>query len=119
MSDATPNREWRFYLDDMIGFCERVRAFTSGLDQSRFVSDVMRFDATVRNIELIGESATHIPERIRSSSPTIPWRMVIATRNQLIRGYLGIDNETLWSIVETEIPALLISLRHLKARLTE
>ena len=119
MSDATPNREWRFYLDDMIGFCERVRAFTSGLDQSRFVSDVMRFDATVRNIELIGESATHIPERIRSSSPTIPWRMVIATRNQLIHGYLGIDNETLWSIVETDIPALLISLRGLKAKLSE
>ena len=43
MSDATPNREWRFYLDDMIGFCERVHAFTSGLDQSRFVNDVMRF----------------------------------------------------------------------------
>lgn len=51
MSDATPNREWRFYLDDMIHFCERVQAFTSGLDQSRFVNDVMRFEAMVRNIE--------------------------------------------------------------------
>ena len=119
MSDATPNREWRFYLDDMIGFCERVQAFTNGLDQTQFVSDVMRFDATVRNIELIGESATHIPEQIRSSSPTIPWRMLIATRNQLIHGYLGIDNETLWSIVETDIPALLINLRDLKAKLSE
>lgn len=54
MSDATPNREWRFCLDDMIGFCERVQTFTRGLDQIRFVGDIMRFDATVRNIELIG-----------------------------------------------------------------
>ncbi|MEY4883883.1 MAG: hypothetical protein RIS34_1737 [Pseudomonadota bacterium] len=84
MSDATPNREWRFYLDDMIGFCERVQTFTQGLDQARFVSDALHFDATVRNIELIGVAATHIPDQVRMSSPSIPWRMVIATRNQLI-----------------------------------
>ena len=24
MSDAVPLREWRFYINDMIGFCERV-----------------------------------------------------------------------------------------------
>ena len=118
MSDATPNREWRFYLDDMIGFCERVLAFTSGIDQVVFVSDAMRFDATVRNIELIGEAATHIPEQVRLSSRTIPWRMVIATRNQLIHGYLGIDNDTLWSIVETDIPLLLASLRDLKTKVS-
>jgi len=28
-------REWRFYLDDMIGFAERVLAYTDGFDQSR------------------------------------------------------------------------------------
>ena len=116
MSDATPNREWRFYLDDMIGFCERAQTFTRGLDQIQFVGDIMRFDATVRNIELIGEAATPIPEAIRLASPSIPWRMIIATRNQIIHGYLGIDNDTLWSIVKTDIPALW-SLQRLKATL--
>lgn len=115
MSDATPNREWRFYLDDMIGFCERVQAFTRGFDQEHFIHDPMCFDATIRNIELIGEAATHIPEQVRQSSPNVPWRMVIATRNQLIHGYLGIDNDTLWSIVETDIPTLLDKLKNLKA----
>lgn len=79
MSDAAPNWEWRFYLDDMIGFCERVQAFTQGLDQIQFVGDIMRFDATVRNIELIGEAATHIPDQLRLSSPNVPWRMIVAT----------------------------------------
>ena len=58
----------------------------------------MRYDATVRNIELVGEAATHVPESIRQSHPEIPWRMIIATRNQLIHGYLGIDDDVLWSI---------------------
>jgi len=56
---------------------------------------------------LIGEAATHIPDDIRSAHPDIPWRMIIATRNRLIHGYLGIDNDTIWSIIQDEIPKLL------------
>ncbi|MDO9404490.1 MAG: DUF86 domain-containing protein [Polaromonas sp.] len=104
MSEAP--REWRFYLADMHRFCDRVLVFTAGLDQAQFVGDTMRFDATVRNIELIGEAATHVPDTVRQAMPQIPWRMVIATRNRLIHGYLGIDNDTLWSLIQTDVPAL-------------
>ena len=117
MSDATPNREWRFYVDDMIGFCEKVDMFTHGLDQAQFLDDAMRFDATIRNIELIGEAATRIPEAVRLAFPSIPWRMIIATRNQLIHGYLGIDNDTVWSLVNSDIPALWSALKELKTTL--
>jgi uncharacterized protein with HEPN domain len=116
MSDMTSHREWYFYIDDMLGFCTRVQTFTAGLDQAGFVADALRFDATLRNLELIGEAATHIPESVRTSLPDIPWRMIIATRNRLIHGYLGIDNDTLWSIVETDVPALLGNLQALKAK---
>lgn len=88
-------REWRFYVSDMIGFCEKVLVFTRGLQQAQFVADTMRFDATVRNLELIGEAASHIPQDVRNTQPNIPWRMLIATRNQLIHGYLGLDNDIL------------------------
>jgi len=37
MSD-TSAREWRFYLDDMIGFAEKVIAYTNGFDQAGFVA---------------------------------------------------------------------------------
>ncbi|WP_418953553.1 DUF86 domain-containing protein [Zeimonas sediminis] len=72
------------------------------------------YDATLRNHELIGEAATHIPAEIRAANPQIPWRQIIATRNRLIHGYLGIDDDTLWSIVEADIPALLLALRALR-----
>lgn len=38
MSDA-PAREWRFHIDDMIGFAGKVLAYTGGLDQDRFVAN--------------------------------------------------------------------------------
>jgi len=104
-------REWRFYVSDMIVFCEKVLAFTHGLRQEQLVADAMRFDATVRNLELIGEAASHIPQDVRNMYSAIPWRMLIATRNQLIHGYLGLDNDILWSIVQTDVPALLLQLK--------
>ena len=116
MSDRAPQREWRFYINDMIGFCERVLAFTKETSRTEFPGDAMRYDATVRNIELVGEAATHVPESVRQEHPEIPWRMMIATRNQLIHGYAGIDDDVLWSIVQTDIPALLASLHLLKVQ---
>ena len=83
MSDNS-KREWRFYIDDMIDFAEKVLAYTEGLDQAVFEVSGMAYDATLRNLELIGEAATHIPDNVCAAHPEIPWRMIIATRNQLI-----------------------------------
>ncbi|MDP1610631.1 MAG: DUF86 domain-containing protein [Sulfuritalea sp.] len=113
MSDGAP-REWRFYIDDMIDCAEKVIVYTRGLDQAGFVGSGLNYDATIRNLELIGEAACHIPDTVRSAHPQIPWRQVVATRNRLIHGYLGIDNDTLWSIVEQDTPALLALLVALK-----
>ena len=110
----TPQREWRFYISDMISFAENVISYTDGFDQQRFENSGITYDATVRNIELIGEAATHIPQEVREQYNKIPWRMVIATRNQLIHGYLGIDNDTLWSIIQTDLPELHSQLQKIK-----
>jgi uncharacterized protein with HEPN domain len=107
-------RAWRFYIDDMIDFGEHVLAYSQGLDQAGLVADRLHYDATIRNLELIGEAATHDPEAVREANKDIPWRMIIATRNRLIHGYLGIDNDTLWSIIQEDIPALLSKLRALR-----
>lgn len=77
MSDGA--REWRFYIDDMITFAEKVLTYTAGMDQSAFVANALVYDATLRNLELIGEAATRIPDDVRQAHPQVPWRMIIAT----------------------------------------
>ena len=113
MSDS-PQREWRFYITDMIAFAENVISYTDGFDQDRFVKSGITYDATLRNLELIGEAATHIPQEIREKYSQVQWRLIIATRNKLIHGYLGIDNDTLWSIIQTDVPELLSQLQQIK-----
>ncbi len=111
MCDRT--RHWRLYVLDMIKFAERVLAYTEGLDREAFTADDRTYDATLRNIELIGEAATHIPHDIREAYPEIEWRRIVATRNRLAHVYLGIDDDVVWDIVQTDIPDLLPKLRHL------
>lgn len=114
MSDAErEQREWRLYVNDMIEFAEKVQSFTDGMDQDTFVSDALTYDATLRNLELIGEAATHIPDAVRETYPEIPWRTIVSTRNRIAHGYLGIDNDIIWDIIQNDVPALLLSLRQI------
>ena len=83
------------------------------MDQEAFTSDALTYDATLRNIQLIGEAATHVPAKIRESHSDIPWRAIIGTRNRLAHGYLHISNSVVWSIVQDAIPDLLPKLRRL------
>jgi len=107
------DREWRFYLDDMLRFANKVQTYSAGIDQETFELDELKYDAILRNLELIGEAATHVPAEIREAHLSVPWRQIIATRNRLIHGYLGIDNDTLWSIVTDDIGPLIVQLHEL------
>ena len=53
-------------------------------------------------------------DEVKNCYPFIPWRQIIATRNRLIHGYLGIDNDTLWSIIVDDIPDLHSKLLEIK-----
>ncbi len=115
MSDAEKStREWAFYVDDMLTFATKVLAYTKGLNKRQFIEHEMVYDAVLRNLELIGEAAAHIPDDVRADHPDIPWRMIVATRNRVIHAYLGIDQDTIWSIVQDDVPRLLESLKKLK-----
>ena len=56
-------RNWRLYVQDMYEFSEKVLTYTEGMDLDMFVADSLTYDATLRNIELIGAAATPYSER--------------------------------------------------------
>lgn len=94
-------------LEDMRLFSLKVLRYTRGLSESDFFKNEIVLDATLRNIELIGEAASKIPHDIREQFPYLPWRQVICTRQHLIHVYMSIDQDTVWDIVSIDIPELL------------
>ena len=67
------NRNWRLYVQDMIEFGEKVLLYTDGLTEDAFISDSRIYDATLRNLQLIGRAASPVPSRVREAHFEIPW----------------------------------------------
>ena len=110
-------RSWHFFLDDMVEFARDALTYTAGMDQRAFEGSGLVFDATLRKLELIGEAARNVPDDMRRLAPTVPRRQIIATRNRIVHAYLGIDNDTIWSILRDDMPGLIAEVEALKLKL--
>ena len=63
-------------------------------------------DAVLRNLQTLGQSAKNISDKIKSSHTEIVWRGIVAFRNVLVHGYLGIDLNQIWDVIERDVPDL-------------
>ena len=61
--DPSASLPFLFHLPPLIEFSEKILSYTDGMDQATFVADALTYDASLRNLELVGEAATHCPER--------------------------------------------------------
>lgn len=111
-------RDISLYVEDMMAFCGKALAYSSALTEATLTVDAMRYDAILRNLELIGEAATHVPETVRAMAPDVPWRQIVATRNRVAHAYLGISADTVWSILRDDLPALAGALSALLAQMS-
>jgi len=101
------SRNESLYLADIREACEKVLRFTKGMSYKNFVNDDLHFDAVLRNLEIIGEAVKNISEETRKKYPKVKWRKIAGFRDIVAHEYFGINDETVWDIVEKEIPALL------------
>ena len=110
------DRSWGLYVRDMLEACAWVLEFTDGMDRAAFLADARTYHATLHNLALIAEAATHVAESVRDSHPDIAWRSIVGARNVIMHGYLGLDDNLIWVMVSRSIPDLMPQLRMLLAQ---
>ena len=74
----------------------RIDSYTNNMDYDNFHRNQLIVDAVIRNLEIIGEAAKNIPEKIRNKYVEILWRKMISLRNILIHEYFGVDESIVW-----------------------
>jgi len=76
-------------------------------------ADSIEVLALVRLLEVLGEAVRGTSAKLRAAYPNIPWRQMIGTRNRIIHAYFNIDLDVIRTIVEDELPALLLQLEQI------
>lgn len=94
------------YLSDIREAIEKIDEFVKPMSFEAFSRDARTIDAVVRNIEVIGEAARHIPENLRLAYPTVPWKQIVGARAKVVHEYFGIDIEIIWKTIQEDLPIL-------------
>jgi uncharacterized protein with HEPN domain len=68
-------------------------------------------DATMRQLEIIGEATKRLSEETRSKHPDVPWRRIAGLRDVLTHDYMGVDLEAVWEVTQRDLPELEAKIR--------
>lgn len=95
------------YLHHILDAIHRIEKHISGVRKEDFLKeDSTVAAAAVRELEIIGEAITQMPEEYRKKYTEIPWRLITDMRNRLIHGYFSVDYEIVWKTVKEDLPQL-------------
>lgn len=108
-----PVRDWRFRIQDILECMDRIAEYTAGMSYEAFLGNRLVIDAVVRNLEVIGEAARHIPDDVQTRFPHVPWVEMKGMRNILIHEYFGVSLEIVWKTVQENLPPVEPKLREL------
>lgn len=100
------SRDWRLYLEDIVEYADRAFRYTAGMRYEELIATQQAYDATLRCLEVIGEAANHVPERVRREAPNVPWAQIAAFRNRLAHGYFSLQGPLVWEILQVHLAPL-------------
>jgi uncharacterized protein with HEPN domain len=87
--------------------CIRIHEYINGYSLEEFLNLPEKQDAVIRQIEIVGEAASHISPECRERNPAIEWKKIVGMRNLLIHQYFGIDLDETYYTATIEIPELI------------
>lgn len=102
------NRTPKLFFQDILESIDKIFDYISKIEYEDFRHNNMIIDAVIRNFEIIGEAAKHIPEEYKEKYPDLPLKEMTGMRNVLIHDYLGIDYQYIWQTIKDDLPQLRI-----------
>lgn len=83
-----------------------IESYTKNINFQEFSKNSMMINASVRQLEIIGEASNHISEELIEKHTSVEWKQIISLRNFLIHEYFGIDLAVVWNVIQFDIPHL-------------
>lgn len=113
MCPEMTTRDWKMRIQDILVCIGKIQQYTEGMSFEEFKGNDKTIDAVIRNFEIIGEAASHIPERVQEKYPDLGWLEMRGMRNIMIHEYFGVSLPILWHTVVHDLGPLAVSLKRI------
>lgn len=97
----------RIRLEHIVEAINKVFKYTEGKTCDDLRTTDMMFYAVVKNIEIVGEASYHLTKAYCRNHPETDWEGIMKLRNVLVHDYYQINVQTVWDIIQQELPPLL------------
>ena len=108
-----PPRNWKIRIADILDCIVKIQRYTKGYTFDDFQDDDKTIDSVLRNLEIIGEAARHVPAEVRAQHSDLPWVEMLTMRNIVIHEYHGVNLGIIWQTVKEDLPPLLPRLKRI------
>ena len=88
------------------------------MTERSFEADERTADAVARNLEIVGEAASRLPDEFKQEHPEIEWAKMAGLRHRIVHEYFGVDLKIIWRILKTDLPKLAKTLQHIREELS-
>jgi len=100
----TQKSDWKFYALHILDCIEKIQTIQKRGDISE---DFVLYDAILRNLQTLSESASHLPDNLTQDYNLVPWKNIRGFRNILVHNYLGdIDPITIQKVINGHLAIL-------------
>ena len=94
------------FVQHILESIERIEKFMNGVSKTVFFKNEEKQSAVIRQIEIIGEAAKNMSKSFTKSYSEIPWKDIAGMRDKLLHHYFGVDLETVWKVIQEDLPNL-------------
>jgi len=94
------------YLEHILEAIGSIEGFLKGKAKVDFMADNLLQSAVIRQLTVIGEATKRISHEQKNKSSYTQWKDIAGFRDVLVHDYFGIDLESVWNTVETDLPLL-------------
>ena len=95
-------------VSDIRAAIERCMTYRAHLDSAELKD--MAYDATLRNLAVIGEAVKALPDDYKSARAHTPWTSIAGLRNVVVHEYFRVDHDLVRDIVDKQLEPLLAQL---------
>lgn len=95
----------RLFLRHILEAIDDITQFTAD-GRAVFMADRKTQSAVVRQLEIIGEATKNLSGELTAAEPAVPWQLIARTHDRLIHAYFSVNLDSVWSMVEQDLPSL-------------